>query len=406
LSQALSEPENRFLRDSFSGIAQLSTQIGEEGGDDKTLVCIERDFARNLAHRIREYWRHSHLLLASPVWGGAVVKPDVNSLAFAGPARTGGLVRAVASDIGLSVSPDVEAGVDSARSRWNALQRSSVAVFDLSDRDPDIFYQLGIAYTLGLDVLLLARQGVKLPFDIAQDVMRYPTERTLREQLPASLDRLMYGSQTRPARLDQQRTLAACHRLAPPTMSLRDELLEQLRLAVGDGESFTAVLMQFLQQLRHPNLRVLRPRWPAFYPDPAQPRGFLVMPFDPNLSVTQAMRLALEVRLREAGVTPVRGDIAEGDEIIQSIWEETARATHVFVDLTGYNPNVCLELAMADTLGRPTFLYGCEGTEKTLFRCIEKRRIHIYGEKLLESPAFAPALDRFIKSNLKNSGGQ
>jgi hypothetical protein len=110
--------------------------------------------------------------------------------------------------------------------------------------------------------------------------------------------------------------------------------------------------------------------------------------------------------LREAGLTPVRGDAAEGGEIIQSIWKETTSATHVFVDLTGYNLNVCLELGVADTLGRPTFLFGCEGTEKTPFRCIEKRRIHIHGEKLLESPALAPALDRFIKANFKSLGGQ
>lgn len=399
-TSGLSEPVQRFLNDSFAGIARLSKQIGEQGADDEKLVRIERDLARNLAYRLREYGRRSHLLLASPVWGGAVVKPDVNFLAFAGPARVGGLVRAVASQIGLTVSPEVEAGVDSARGRWNALQRSSVAVFDLSERDPDVFYQLGIAYTLGLGVLLLSRQEVKLPFDIAQDVVRYSSERELREQLPAWLDRLMYGLQTRAARLDQQRTLAACRRLAPTSMNLRDQLLEQLRLAAGDAESFAAVLVLFLQQLHHPNLRVLRPRWPAFYPDPAQPRGFLVMPFDPNLSNTQAMRHAIEGRLREVGVTPVRGDVAEGDEIIQSIWEETTRATHVFVDLTGYNLNVCLELGVADTLGRPTFLFGCEGTEKKPFRCIEKRRIHIYEDKLLESAAFAPALDRFIKANL------
>ena len=34
----------------------------------------------------------------------------------------------------------------------------------------------------------------------------------------------------------------------------------------------------------------------------------------------------------------------------------------MLVDLSGYNPNVCLELGMADAIGRDTLLIGVEGT--------------------------------------------
>ena len=75
----------------------------------------------------------------------------------------------------------------------------------------------------------------------------------------------------------------------------------------------------------------------------------------------------------------VRGDEALGQEIVASIWDETARASHVLVDLSGYNPNVCLELGMADAIGRDTLLIGVEGTAEQRFPAIDKRRIHHYG---------------------------
>jgi len=62
----------------------------------------------------------------------------------------------------------------------------------------------------------------------------------------------------------------------------------------------------------------------------------------------------------------------------------------VFVDLTEYNLNVCLELGVADTLGRPTFLFGCEGTEKDAISLHRETAHSHLREKLLESPAFAP----------------
>jgi hypothetical protein len=75
----------------------------------------------------------------------------------------------------------------------------------------------------------------------------------------------------------------------------------------------------------------------------------------------------------------VRGDAALGQDIVASIWDETARASHVLVDLTGYNPNVCLELGMADAMGRDTWLMGVAGTAEARFAAIDKRRIHSYG---------------------------
>ena len=64
--------------------------------------------------------------------------------------------------------------------------------------------------------------------------------------------------------------------------------------------------------------------------------------------------------------------------VIRSIWEEINRATHVLVDLTGFNANVALELGIAHTIGRPDLTVGQGNTVKRLFPTIAKRRFYPY----------------------------
>ena len=78
------------------------------------------------------------------------------------------------------------------------------------------------------------------------------------------------------------------------------------------------------------------------------------------------------------GVRYVRGDEAIDPNVIRSIWEELARATHVVADLTGFNANVALEMGIAHTLGRPCLLVGQHDTIRRLFPMIAKQRLHTY----------------------------
>jgi hypothetical protein len=103
---------------------------------------------------------------------------------------------------------------------------------------------------------------------------------------------------------------------------------------------------------------------------------------------------------RDAEVEPVRGDVAEGQQIIESIWQEICAATHLTVDLTGLNLNVCLELGIAHTLGRPTWLIGAEGTERTLrakLPGVAKWRCHAYAADPRTRPEFRAGLDKFFR---------
>jgi hypothetical protein len=136
-------------------------------------------------------------------------------------------------------------------------------------------------------------------------------------------------------------------------------------------------------------------RWAASFPT-AQRRCFVIMPFREALGPTWA---AIQSASTGTQVRVERGDQAPGQEIIGSIWAEIGRATEVVVDLTGLNPNVCIELGIADTLGKPALLIGAGGTEAELadrIPSLAKRRCHPYTRS--DDPA--PVLARFFAGEL------
>jgi hypothetical protein len=175
-------------------------------------------------------------------------------------------------------------------------------------------------------------------------------------------------------------------------------LLKQLEATVASPLDFRAALEQLLAQLGNSRLVMLHPRWPAHYPSAdGTRRCFVVMPFSETLPGTQAMYRELDAALSQNGVHVVRGDEALGQDIVASIWEETARASHVLVDLTGYNLNVCLELGMADAMGRDTLLIGATGTPEQRFAAIDKRRIHSYGTDEASRQALQAQVIAFVQ---------
>jgi len=101
------------------------------------------------------------------------------------------------------------------------------------------------------------------------------------------------------------------------------------------------------------------------------------MPFGEAWS-NVAMRAVEEV-CRDAQVKYVRGDTVANPDIIESIWNEIAAATHVIVDITSFNANVALELGLAHALGRNVLLVAQgEDVEKHLWPSISKLRVEPY----------------------------
>ncbi len=404
LSGAAAGPESTrdVLAQLWGRLTGFANSVRQPEGDEAWLVNLERDSLRSLMHEWREFDRRGHIMVARPIWSGPSIRVDVNFVLYAGPPTCRRVLERVADALGVEVSALVQPGVDPAQACWKDVQRASIAVFDLSERDPQVFYQLGQAYALGTNVLLLCREGVTVPFDVAQRIVVYRDEADLEEALPAALDTALYGSQTSSGSDSAPATLEACRRLAAgasgaPVGGLMGVVLGQMQDALDDPVAFHAALEQFLGQHGDSSVHLLQPRWPPRYADPHRPCCFVVMPFDPRLAATQAVYRYLDARLTKTGLEVVRGDVAEGQDIIESIWEETARADQVIVDLTGFNLNVCLELGMADTLGRPTVLIGEKGTEQSLFPAIAKRRCHTYGADFAETPDFLDAIERWSR---------
>jgi hypothetical protein len=49
---------------------------------------------------------------------------------------------------------------------WSAIARSTFVIADCTGRNVNVFYELGIAHTLGKPTILLAQEEGDLPFDI------------------------------------------------------------------------------------------------------------------------------------------------------------------------------------------------------------------------------------------------
>ncbi len=148
-------------------------------------------------NEVRLFARRRHLTLAQPVWSCKSVALDPNYLFFAGSDEVRGCFQSICSEVGLSLSPERPQGDDFAEARWQDLRRASVGVFDLSIKNPQLFHDLGIALTLEMEVMLIAKKGTPIPFDIAQDVRFYSGEADLQVLLLTELNTSMYGLQTK-----------------------------------------------------------------------------------------------------------------------------------------------------------------------------------------------------------------
>jgi hypothetical protein len=68
------------------------------------------------------------------------------------------------------------------------IDRSRVVIADCTGRNPNVFYEIGIAHTLGREVILLTQNDTDIPFDLRH--LRYVHYLNNREGLTALSDRL------------------------------------------------------------------------------------------------------------------------------------------------------------------------------------------------------------------------
>ncbi|WP_224365055.1 hypothetical protein [Hyalangium versicolor] len=375
--------DKQALTNLYERVAHADSELHEPRMiNDRTALAYEREKLRQLALDVRTYSLRTHLMIAEPFWDFPPKPRDPNTVCFSGGEDVLRLIQPACAERGLKFSSSAS-NQDSGQGRWNQLCISNIAIFDLTVRPgPElaaVCYELGLAFALGRPALIVATLGQRLPFDVDVPPVELRGDGGDTHRLGEALDEVLYSQQRNVGRSALRETVNyALRRFGQGRGDWRT--LGGLR-ALGEqpnpgGLEARGILETVLEHSRAGTLRLIHPSWVGHYPAPGEHRCFHVMPFRERWSA-EAMVIT-EQECQQSGVRYIRGDRVQDPRINHSIWEEICRASHLVVDLTGYNANVALELGLADTLGRHTLIVGQGDTVERLFPALAKRRVHPY----------------------------
>jgi hypothetical protein len=329
------------------------------------------DRMRPLAVEVRAYSLRRHLTCCTPFWAGKTTT-RANEFVTFGSAELKAAVAALAEPLGLTAIDTRAAGTPD-RIRWDAVGGSNFGLFDFrrqphtEGRWASISHALGLALSVGTLPVILTDGEPKLPFDVHIDPLDVPSTReapriisdAMATAAVAQLQVEMQSSsilQTIDYVLDQVGDRSAAARYMRPYV----EALKNTE--PPDPVNAHLYLQSLLDQAGGGEHELLTPMWPGAYPIRNAPCCFHVLPF----ALPDAISRAVEAGCRSA-VVYKRGDTTGEVDIIEGIWRGIGQASHVVIDLTPVdvngsaadaspNPNVCLELAMAQALGRKLLL--------------------------------------------------
>jgi hypothetical protein len=201
--------------------AAMDAAIKDLGVDDPFVIPIPREVLDQtteerapVLRRVAEEWVESEvqrvikmtqLVRINPIFGPADFIRDPNLCFVLMPFKEP-LDKIYES----TVKPAVEAKglvcrrADSIRSNrvvmhdiWKSLCEARIVIAELTTRNPNVFYELGIAHTLGKETIMLAqREGERVPFDLAH-IRRINYENTapggaqLRRELEETIDEIL-----------------------------------------------------------------------------------------------------------------------------------------------------------------------------------------------------------------------
>jgi hypothetical protein len=236
-------------------------------------------------------------------------------------------------------------------------------------------YELGIALALGRALVVLAPPGSTLPSDIEIQSTTHPTDQAGWELFDDALERALLLPQRAPDQGSLASLLNAARRHFAGRQASVDELERSLESPLQAAGVLANIVREQLAETGAPHLVVHAP-WVRRHAEPGVRRLFHVMPFKKGWPDDVRKRTA--AACKQAGVSYRRGDEVEDARVIRSIWDEICLASHVLVDLSGFNPNVCLELAVAQVLGKSVLAVGQDGTKEQLFPMLKNVRVRDY----------------------------
>ena len=317
---------------------------------------------RSLSVETQRHLRRHNVMIAEPLWDCPKLVPDPHRLFFAGTVEIERELAASCALLGLSLVARRQGG-DEGQQRWNQLRSAGAAIFDVrGERGPmlaQIYYELGLAMSLGLPASILSQEGQALPFDVEDPPIFLRRDGNDADRLTGAVQ-LAYG---RPYRCEPNvsmtGTLTAALQYADEDQSPAGHLRVALDTAkqahaARDATLFTETLRTVIGLLPGRRLQLLHPSHPPSYSQPGTRRLFHVMPFSETWS-SGAMHAA-ELACTRAGAEYVRGDRPDTARVLRSIWTEVGHASHLLVDITGFNVNVAFELGLAHARGKPTLI--------------------------------------------------
>src|SRR5207237_3714606 len=77
-------------------------------------------------------------------------------------------IRSITQNLGLMSKrgDDVFMNDSIANQAWNAIFNARLCIAECTGRDPNVFYEMGIAHTLGRPCILISQSVTDIPFDV------------------------------------------------------------------------------------------------------------------------------------------------------------------------------------------------------------------------------------------------
>jgi len=389
--------ERRQVEALLRRLAKVEQQLEAAEDTREAVQRFEAEAIRQLAVDVADYAHRHNLALCSPLWPCPPLARNPNGVAFVGGDETRAVVQRAAKELSLQLCPPRQ-GRDATLALWDDLRGCAVAAFDLGEppgpRLAEVSFGLGMALALGRPIAVLAPPGADVPFDIevAPVLLRGDVTAAVRDALEAAL----YSARRLEAESSVRETAEyVLRRLDDPALAEGPRLLLEQLKGADDAAVVTGLIESFLSETRNRTEVLLHPAWPATYPAPGARRCFHVMPFRPSWAAEVSKR-AEDACERTLGAEYVRGDRVSDVRVVRSIWNELCRATHVLVDLTDFNPNVALELALAQALGRKTLVVSRANLTKELPPSLRHLRVHVYAEE----PSWGERLEKLLATQL------
>jgi hypothetical protein len=113
--------------------------------------------------------------VVNPLFGRPVAKNEQHSQVFVAMPFTDSLkpiytdhILKVAQDIGMSCKrgDDFFSSHSIMSDVWSAINHADICIVDCTGRNPNVFYELGIAHTLGRKTIMIAQSIADIPFDV------------------------------------------------------------------------------------------------------------------------------------------------------------------------------------------------------------------------------------------------